>query len=157
MQSGSLASGIGDEAERKEALKLLARADLRELQDTWDTWPERPSFAVLRSPEFGLVMVRGRVGGSGQPFNLGEATVTRAAVRLGSGEVGHGQMLGRDRQKALLAAIFDALWQSETGRARVEATLLGPLRERLAKAAGISRRQSAATRVNFFTLVRGED
>jgi alpha-D-ribose 1-methylphosphonate 5-triphosphate synthase subunit PhnG len=110
----------------------------------------------LRQPEIGLVMVRGRTGGGGAPFNLGEATVTRATVRLKTGEIGFAQSLGRDRDKALLAAIFDALWQSAE-RSRVEQVILAPLRARLAEAAALKARETAATKVNFFTLVRGED
>ncbi len=59
-----------------------------------------PAHEDLREPENGLVMVRGRIGGDGAPFNLGEATVSRAAVRLATGEVGFGYALGRDRRKA---------------------------------------------------------
>ena len=58
-----------------------------------------PAHEDLREPENGLVMVRGRVGGDGAPFNLGEATVSRAAVRLSTGEVGFGYTLGRDRHE----------------------------------------------------------
>lgn len=114
-----------------------------------------PSHEQLRTPENGLVMVRGRIGGDGAPFNLGEATVTRAAVRLQSGEVGFAYVLGRDAQKAKLIAILDAMVQS-VDRQRVLDTVIEPLEQ-----ATIARRQktdaeTAATRVNFFTLVRGE-
>ena len=71
-----------------------------------------PAHEDLREPENGLVMVRGRVGGDGAPFNLGEATVSRAAVRLSTGEVGFGYTLGRDREKARLIALCDAMVQS---------------------------------------------
>ena len=79
-----------------------------------------PAHEDLREPENGLVMVRGRVGGDGAPFNLGEATVSRAAVRLSTGEVGFGYTLGRDRQKAQLIALCDAMVQSDqfAGRGR---------------------------------------
>ncbi|WP_164159261.1 phosphonate C-P lyase system protein PhnG, partial [Stenotrophomonas maltophilia] len=79
-----------------------------------------PAIRTLRAPEIGLVMVRGRIGGDGAPFNLGEATVTRAAVALPSGEVGFGHVLGRDGEKARLAALADALWQNEAHRAAVD-------------------------------------
>ena len=71
-----------------------------------------PAHQDLRAPENGLVMLRGRVGGDGAPFNIGEATVSRAAVRLASGEVGFGYTLGRDGEKARLIALCDALVQS---------------------------------------------
>ncbi len=80
-----------------------------------------PPHEALRQPENGLVMVRGRIGGDGAPFNLGEASVSRAAVRLSSGEVGFGYVLGRDGEKARLIALCDALIQSDAFRDRVEA------------------------------------
>lgn len=111
---------------------------------------------VLRAPEIGLVMVRGRIGGDGAPFNLGEATVTRAAVSLPGGEVGFGHVLGRDRDKARLAALADALWQAPATRTAVEA-LLAPVRARLDAEAARRRGCAAATKVDFFTMVRGDN
>jgi len=115
-----------------------------------------PDTRVLRTPEIGLVMVRGRIGGDGAPFNLGEATVTRAAVSLASGETGFGHVLGRDRDKARLAALADALWQAPGTRDAVEG-VLAPVRERLAAEAALAKQQAAATRVDFFTMVRGDN
>jgi alpha-D-ribose 1-methylphosphonate 5-triphosphate synthase subunit PhnG len=111
---------------------------------------------VLRAPEIGLVMVRGRIGGDGAPFNLGEATVTRAAVSLPGGVIGFGHVLGRDREKARLAALADALWQAPATRDAVEA-LLAPVRERIAAETTLKRERAAATRVDFFTMVRGDN
>ncbi|AWN47520.1 phosphonate C-P lyase system protein PhnG [Methylobacterium terrae] len=110
----------------------------------------------LRPPETGLVMTRGRIGGDGRPFNLGEATVTRAAVRLPGGETGFAYHLGRDRAKARLAATLDALWQVRERRAAVEAAL-APVAARRAQERAAQARRIAATRVNFFTMARGED
>ncbi|KMO17575.1 phosphonate C-P lyase [Methylobacterium platani JCM 14648] len=110
----------------------------------------------LRPPETGLVMTRGRIGGDGRPFNLGEATVTRAAVRLPGGETGFAYHLGRDRAKARLAATLDALWQHPGRRAAVEAAL-GPVAARRAEERAAQARRIAATRVNFFTMARGDD
>ncbi len=90
---------------------------------------------LLRGPETGLVTVRGRIGGGGAPFNVGEATVTRATVRLASGEVGHCYALGRDRQKAKLAAIVDALWQDPAHRDEIETRIIAPLQAALASGA----------------------
>ena len=89
------------------------------------------------------------------PFNLGEATVTRAAIVLADGRTDFAYQLGRDRQKARAAAIVDALWQGEE-RAAIERAL-APVRQRIADAATQAARRTAATRVNFFTMVRGED
>jgi len=101
-------------------------------------------------------MVRGRVGGDGAPFNLGEATVSRAAVRLDSGEVGFGYVLGRDGEKARLIALCDALIQSNNHGDALEAGVLSPLREKLLAERERKARQAAATKVDFYTMVRGE-
>src|SRR4051812_23885251 len=115
-----------------------------------------PAHQDLRAPENGLVMLRGRIGGDGAPFNLGEATVSRAAVRLAGGEGGLGYALGRDREKARLIALGDALIQSSDHAGVVEARVLAPLRERIAAERSQSAAETAATRVDFYTLVRGE-
>ena len=142
---------------RKRAADLLARAERSELSAVWDALPEKPAVQKVRGPETGLVMVRGRIGGGGAPFNLGEVTVTRATVRLGSGTVGHAQALGTDREKARLAAIFDALWQEEQTTDFVEQALLSPIAERIADAERRKADETAATRVDFFTMVRGDN
>ena len=143
------------QAQRQAAMTVLAHSDAAEIVRHLQA-VALPVHENLREPENGLVMVRGRIGGDGAPFNLGEATVSRAAVRLSTGEVGFGYVLGRDRQKAQLIALCDALIQTAAHAEEVEAQVLAPLRaamisERNAKAA-----ETAATRVDFYTLVRGE-
>lgn len=142
--------------ERQTALGLLAKASRAELQAAFDALDDKPAAQPVRGPETGLVMVRGRIGGGGAPFNLGEATVARASVRLDDGTVGHGQALGTDGAKARLAAIFDALFQQPARRAEV-AALLDAVAARIAGEDAEKARQTAATRVDFFTMVRGED
>jgi alpha-D-ribose 1-methylphosphonate 5-triphosphate synthase subunit PhnG len=117
---------------------------------------ELPTSTTLRQPENGLVMVRGRIGGDGAAFNLGEATVTRAAVRLASGECGFGYTLGRDRDKARLIALCDALIQTNEYADTIETSVLAPLRAEQAAARRRQAEQTAATKVDFYTLVRGE-
>ena len=101
--------------------------------------------------------MRGRIGGGGAPFNFGEATVTRATVRLATGEVGHAYALGRDKEKARLSAIADALWQDPGRRGDVETRIVAPLKAAIAEADDARRAETAATKVDFFTMVRGED
>jgi len=145
--------------QRRERMALLARASLDELTAAWGSLSERPSLRALRGPEIGLVMLRGRIGGGGAPFNLGEATVTRASVALDDGSggpAGHAVVLGRAPEKARLAAAFDAL--AEAGREQAAiAALIAAARDRLAAEREVERRRTAATKVDFFTLVRGED
>ncbi|MET3899123.1 alpha-D-ribose 1-methylphosphonate 5-triphosphate synthase subunit PhnG [Devosia sp. UYZn731] len=140
---------------RRLALNALAAADADALTAAWSNWADKPDFKPVRGPETGLVMVRGRAGGGGAPFNLGEASVSRATVRLETGEIGHGYCLGRDLDKARLIAVFDALFQRDP--ATVETRILAPLRA-AGTAADLKRKQeTAATKVNFFTMVRGDN
>lgn len=141
---------------RRRTMELLSKADEDVLEAAWDAMPEQPGVARVRGPETGLVMLRGRIGGGGSPFNLGEATVSRATVRLATGEIGHGQTLGMNRRKAELAAIFDALAQRPEHQSDIENLLDGVAADIVARDAERAR-QTAATKVDFFTMVRGED
>ncbi|MGL4439183.1 MAG: phosphonate C-P lyase system protein PhnG [Bosea sp. (in: a-proteobacteria)] len=141
---------------RKGALALLARAtELELVGPVARNWPEL-AVRELKKPEIGLAMLRGRMGGDGAAFNLGEATVTRCVVELAGGQRGNGQMLGRNQKLARLAAIADALWQVEAERAVVEREILEPIRNRLVSEKAKAKAETAATRVDFFTLVRGD-
>ncbi len=145
----------GKQTRRQAAMAVLAHSAAADIAGCLHAIAV-PPYEDLREPENGLVMVRGRVGGDGAPFNLGEATVSRAAVRLSSGEVGFGYTLGRDRQKARMIALCDALVQSHEFAATVEAKVLAPLRAAIVSAQDRKARETAATRVDFYTLVRGE-
>ncbi|TPM26408.1 phosphonate C-P lyase system protein PhnG [Mesorhizobium sp. B2-3-3] len=146
-----------DQAERKAAMATLAQSSGDDIVRLWNEAGLPSQAELLRGPETGLVTLRGRIGGGGAPFNVGEATVTRATVRLPSGQVGHCYALGRDKQKAKLAAIADALWQDPARRTEVETRLIAPLRAALATTHEKRRAETAATKVDFFTMVRGED
>jgi alpha-D-ribose 1-methylphosphonate 5-triphosphate synthase subunit PhnG len=141
---------------RKRIMDILARADETALETFWNSLQPRPDFSPVRGPETGLVMIRGRMGGGGAPFNLGEATVSRATIRLSSGEIGFGQALGLSGRKAELAAIIDALGQTEALASEVK-EFAAQLSSALSDQDDSRRRQTAATRVDFFTMVRGED
>ena len=145
----------GRQTQRKEAMAVLAHSDAAEIACRLGAIAV-PAYENLREPENGLVMVRGRIGGDGAPFNLGEATVSRAAVRLATGEVGFGYTLGRDREKARMIALCDALVQSDEFTDAVEANVLAPLRASIDSRRNRKAAETAATRVDFYTLVRGE-
>ena len=144
-------------AVRRGAMAVLAQARAEEIEQGLRAVLDPVDYVELRAPETGLVMLRGRIGGDGAAFNLGEASVTRAAVQTASGEVGIAYILGRDQKKARLSAVCDALWQSKKYRDAVERRVLAPIRKRLDVERDRARAQTAATRVDFFTLVRGED
>ena len=145
----------GKQAFRRTAMTVLAHSDAAEIASHLEAIA-LPPYENLREPENGLVMVRGRIGGDGAPFNLGEATVSRAAVRLSTGEVGFGYTLGRDRQKAQMIALCDALVQSSEFADAVEMRVLAPLRVAMISEQNRKATETAATRVDFYTLVRGE-
>jgi alpha-D-ribose 1-methylphosphonate 5-triphosphate synthase subunit PhnG len=146
-----------DCTKRRAAMAVLAEASSAEIARGLEDVGPLPAHDELRAPESGLVMVRGRIGGDGAPFNVGEATVSRAVVRLVTGETGFGYVLGRDRTKARLIALCDALVQSPAYGPAVESRVVGPIRARLEAARDADARQVAATKVDFFTLVRGGD
>ena len=144
-------------ADRKRLMRICSQATLAELSAALARLAPLPAIEVVRQPEVGLIMLRGRMGGDGAQFNAGEATITRAVVRLASGELGFSYLLGRSLEKARLAAIVDALGQSSRFRDRLEIVLLAPVMRRMHTECSLQRAETAATRVQFFTLVRGED
>lgn len=138
---------------RKEWISTLAKAPPAELQRLF---AELPAHDLLRPAEVGAVMVRGRVSGTGAPFNLGEMSVTRCSVRLSDGTVGHAWVQGRDKDHARRAAVVDALMQ--TGAAQdIQQNVLAPLNESARQKRAARAEKAAGTKVDFFTMVRGED
>ncbi len=138
-------------------MRLLAKAPLAMLEDWARVTAEGgglPGRVWLRRPEMGLAMLRARAGGAGERFNLGEMTLTRCALRLESGEVGVAYVAGRSQRKAELAALADALLQTDAWHAATWRRLIEPLRAQLEAEAARARRKAQATRVEFFTLAR---
>ena len=135
---GVLARAVGDELNRHESA-------LRDAE-----------YQLIRAPEIGMTLVRGRMGGTGAPFNVGEMTVTRCVVRLADGRTGYSYLAGRDTPRAELAALADAHLQGPQ-----QTHWLNTLIEPLAQAQALRRAEqdaaTAASKVEFFTLVRGED
>jgi alpha-D-ribose 1-methylphosphonate 5-triphosphate synthase subunit PhnG len=141
------------DSERRCWLTVLAKADLTLLTAALEMAGSSGADANwLRRPETGAVMVRGRMSGSGAPFNMGEMTVTRATVRLGDGTVGMGYAAGRSHRKAELIALLDAAFQQTPA---LVPDILTPIERTLAERREMQARKAAATKVDFFTLVRG--
>jgi len=142
---------------RKDWMSLLAKAPPKALDALWDAAPEVVKGAVtwLRAPEAGAVMVRGRTGAVGAPFNLGEMTVTRCSLRTVDGTVGHAYVQGRDKTHAERAARIDAGMQTDAAAA-ITAAILSPLDAQMRAAKTARAAKAAATKVDFFTMVRGE-
>ncbi|MFP6561473.1 phosphonate C-P lyase system protein PhnG [Paraburkholderia sp. B3] len=152
-------------ASRRAWMAVLARTPRADLEAALAAALEgaaAPAFDWLRPPQTGLAMVRGRIGGTGNAFNLGEATVTRATLRLrgadgaGSGTVGVACHLGRDKRRAELAALADALLQQPERHASLHAQLIAPLAARAEARRAARRAATASTKVEFFTMVRGD-
>lgn len=146
--------------ERKKWMSLLAKAPSELLTTTFLDVMERygltPDYTWLRKPEIGGVMVQARAGATGAPFNFGEMTVTRCSLKLDNGDVGHAYVQGRDKDKAEKVAIIDAYMQGE--QAQIFASdILAPIEKTLSSVRAQREQKAAKTKVDFFTLVRGED
>jgi alpha-D-ribose 1-methylphosphonate 5-triphosphate synthase subunit PhnG len=140
-------------------MRTLAMADPDALDAAWQGWEPKPAVQAIRGPEAGLVMVRSRIDGGGARFNLGEATVTRATMRLhgeplAADSVGTSYVLGTDLEHARLAAIFDGLLTDAGQRERVLAEVIAPLERAQAERDGIRLTEARSTLVNFFTVSR---
>jgi alpha-D-ribose 1-methylphosphonate 5-triphosphate synthase subunit PhnG len=149
----------GDVATRQRWMRTLAAADPGALDTAWQGWEPKPAVQPIRGPEAGLVMVRARIDGGGSRFNLGEATVTRATVRL-HGEpldadtLGTCYVLGTNLEHARLAAIFDGLLADAGQRERVLAEVIVPLERARAERDDIRRAEARSTLVDFFSVAR---
>ena len=146
----------GGRAARRRWLGLLAKAGETRLEAAWSGVDDKPGYAFLRRPDVGLVMVRGRAGGNGRPFNLGEMTATRCAIRLETGVVGLGYVAGRKPRQAELIAVFDAMLQNSARLTAFEVSLLTPIEADLAARRAAASAKTAGTKVDFFTMVRGD-
>lgn len=143
-------------AARQEWMGLLACAPEKMLMALWSDFDDHTAFEWLRSPEVGGVMIRGRTGATGSPFNLGEMTVTRCSLILDDGTVGHGYVQGRSKPKAQAAALIDALLQTDAAD-DLHTRVIDPLRRQMQDARASRAAKAAATKVEFFTMVRGEN
>ena len=140
---------------RTQWMSLLAQADPAELAAAMDGFAPPADTAWLRPAQTGLYMLRGRVGGTGPQFNFGEITVTRCSVQA-AGHIGHAWVRGSNARHAELAALADALLQDDTQRISVQRQVIEPLRHSLDQHRNEASRKAAASKVEFFTVVRGE-
>lgn len=136
---------------RQRWMAVLARASAAEIETLLAPLPPLPAHTRLRGPEAGLVMLRGRAGGSGGAFNLGEMTVTRCSVQM-EGVVGHAYVQGRDDRQAELAAALDAALQDPARHDALDGAVIAPLAEAQAAGRAATQRKAAATQVQFFTM-----
>ncbi|PAU77298.1 phosphonate C-P lyase system protein PhnG [Halomonas salipaludis] len=154
----SLHDHCTSQARRQRVLALTPRETL---ETHWAALGIRAPHRCVRGPETGMAMLRGRMGGTGSAFHLGEMTLTRASVALddgtpGGGALGHGWVRGRDRRHAELIALVDACARHAAWARRIDLDLIAPLQKALEARHAEASHEAAATRVDFFTLVRGE-
>ena len=141
---------------RKTLLSVLSKSNQSDIQEAWDSVGLSPEYTLLKQPEIGMVMVKAKTGGDGAPFNMGEMTVTRTILQLASHELGYGYTAGRDKQKSLTIALADACYQVDAWKALIDQELLAPLQETLRQKESQHQEKVDGTKVNFFTMVRGE-
>lgn len=142
---------------RQHWMSILAKANADQLISISDNLVSLEEFETIRAAEVGLTQVRGRMGGTGSKFNLGDMTITRCVLRSKQGHYGHSYVAGRNKDHATRAAQLDALLQQENQQDELIDTVIKPLEQALAEQAQQKAQEVAQTKVNFFTLVRGED
>lgn len=140
---------------RSHWMSLLAQADPAELALAMDGFAPPVDTSWLRPAQTGLYMLRGRIGGTGPQFNFGEITVTRCSVQAG-GHIGHAWVRGSNTRHAELAALADAMLQDADRRASLHKQVIEPLRHALDRRRDEASRKAAASKVEFFTVLRGE-
>lgn len=142
---------------RQYWMSVLAKAPTDLLHRLSESAVKESQFEIIRAPEIGLTQVRARMGNTGERFNLGDMTLTRCVVRSEMDTLGYSYIAGRNKEHALRAAQLDALLQTPyMGDALME-RVVQPIEVVLEQARNAKQQETDATRVDFFTLVRGED
>ena len=146
-----------DTATRQHWMSVLAHSQPAELAARLNALNITADYEVIRPAETGLVQIQARMGGNGERFFAGDATLTRAAVRLTDGTLGYSSVLGRDTQHAERCALIEAPMQPTSHLQNLSETLIAPLEAD--RAARLAARQAEVntSRVDFFTLVRGDN
>lgn len=142
---------------RQNWMSVLAKSQHAELMARWESVSLTPEYTMVRQPEIGLAQVRARMGSTGRQFNVGDTTITRAVIKLNSGELGYSYLQGRNKQHAEIAAVIDALMQTSTHQQALQEQVIDPLAALKQEQESERAKEVASSKVDFFTLVRGED
>ncbi|MGQ9670391.1 MAG: phosphonate C-P lyase system protein PhnG [Desulfosoma sp.] len=156
MKNRIAADALWNDEERRQWMSVLAEAETDDLEALWDRLQDKPSYTVLHGPETGLIMVQARIGTMSGLFYLGEATVTKCFVTFDGQGIGASFILGRRPRHAEIAAVLDAMLQDPSKRGHLMASIIRPLDSRRQEAERLEAARAASTRVEFFTMVRGE-
>lgn len=146
-----------EKSERQGWMSALARTDFLHLKNSWSQLNLSPEHHIIRATETGLIQVQSRMGSTGNPFNIGDMTVTRSVVKLPGGEMGYSYIKGRNKEHAHLAALIDALMQNSDYTEQLRLQVINPLKATMAEQTNHRHQQIATSKVEFFTIVRGED
>ena len=147
---------VAEQMSRRDWMRVLSLSERSDIEAACRSLVPFPDYRLIRGPEIGMVMVQGRTGGEGAPFNIGEATVTRCTLQVAQGAAGTAYVLGRDRHHAELAALLDALLLDPERQPQVMSTVVRPLAAILRTRASEQTRKTAATKVEFFPMARGD-
>ena len=136
-------------------MSLLATSNQSDLLNLWEQKKIRVNYIWLRTPEIGSIMAQGRMGVTGDKFNIGEVTITRCSLKLNCGTIGHSYVQGRSKKKAEISALCDALMQTKMSK-EINKNIIIPLEKIKKDNKRKILSKAEATKVDFFTLVRGE-
>ncbi len=142
---------------RQRWLSVLAHSQPDQLLAHWQPLQLHPRYEQLRAPESGLTRLQARMGGTGRRFILGDTVVTRAVVRLEDGVCGYSYVLTRNKAHAELCALIDGLLQQSSHAELIQQTIIAPLAAARQEQQTLRSREIASSRVDFFTLVRGDN
>ena len=140
---------------RKSWMSLLATSSQSDLLNLWEQKKIKVNYVWLRTPEIGSIMAQGRMGVTGDKFNIGEVTITRCSLKLNCGTIGHSYVQGRSKKKAEISALCDALMQTKMSK-EINKNIIIPLEKIKKDNKDKILSKAEATKVDFFTLVRGE-
>ncbi|CAM6371557.1 MULTISPECIES: phosphonate C-P lyase system protein PhnG [Citrobacter] len=146
-----------DTATRQRWMRALSWSNAETLNALMQALKLAPEYTLIRAPETGLMQIQARMGGTGNRFFAGDTTLTRAVVRLNSGTLGYSYLLGRNKQHAERCAVVDALLQEQAHFQTLMETLIAPLEAEREAQIAARRAEVNASRVDFFTLVRGDN
>ncbi|MGD9425182.1 phosphonate C-P lyase system protein PhnG [Pantoea sp. NSTU24] len=145
------------QTDRQRWLSVLAHSNAAMLETHWQALNLQPVFTLVRPAEIGLTRLQARMGATGNRFVMGDATVTRAVVQLQDGTLGYSYLLGRDKAHAERCALLDALLQQPETRPLLEEKIITPLAAWRDEQRQLRAREIASSKVDFFTLVRGDN
>ncbi|MFL4558247.1 phosphonate C-P lyase system protein PhnG [Yersinia kristensenii] len=151
---------------RQGWMSVLAHSQPAQLLAHWQPLNLSPQYQVIRPPEIGLNQLQARMGGTGRRFILGDMTITRAVIKLNdSADIyGYSYIAGRNKPHAELCALVDGLLQLSCIHGKPAGlselllkTVIHPLAAIQQERRELRARAIATSKVDFFTLVRGED